>query len=249
MYENLPFRRSGFSPSAFECATPKSTILVTPAYVTITLLGDRSQWITPRSCAHSSPRAHSPRDAQREPRGHGPAARTDGAQDLGERGAVDVLHREQVDAPVLREVEHLDEVRVVELAARARLVREHVDVERILLVLGQERLQHDGLREAAVAARLREPHLAHAAVAEAVDETVFADGVPGLHRRGFRAPRPRYSNTSTPQLSWPRPPMHVISRAFAVLPVTAWTTPATMPASNWQSVRPTGAMPEHVTHS
>ena len=49
MYANLPLSRSAFGPRAIECATPKSRIFVTPVNATITLLGLRSQWITPWS--------------------------------------------------------------------------------------------------------------------------------------------------------------------------------------------------------
>ncbi|MFO0553987.1 MAG: hypothetical protein U0271_36745 [Polyangiaceae bacterium] len=71
----------------------------------------------------------------------------------GERLAVDPLHREVEDLVFLTEVDDLDDVRVLDARGDLRLVEEHLFERRIVGEVGQNRLDGDGLREAASPSR------------------------------------------------------------------------------------------------
>ena len=87
----------------------------------------------------------------------------DGAQVL----AVDVLHRDEVLAVVLTDVEDLDDVRVRERRRDARLVEEHLDERAVLVHRRQDPLDDEELLEAGDALLDREEELGHAARARA----------------------------------------------------------------------------------
>ena len=91
------------------------------------------------------------------------AARRGGADEARAGRPVDVLHRHVELAVLLAEVEHLDDVRVAEARADARLVDEHGDEVRVARELREDALDGDDLLEAVRAAAAREIHLRHPA--------------------------------------------------------------------------------------
>src|SRR5262249_1352825 len=88
--------------------------------------------------------------------------------------ADDVLHRDVRDAVVLVDVVDVDDVRVVEQRADARLVEEHLDDPRIVGELGAQPLDHDFLLEAGHRGLPRQVDPGHAAGRQPADERVAA---------------------------------------------------------------------------
>ncbi len=101
------------------------------------------------------------------------------ADQAGPRRAVDVLHRHVEFAVLLSEVEDLDDVRVAEVGADARLVDEHRDEVGIARVLGKDAFDGDDFLEAVRALAAREVHLRHPARRDPPEQLVG----PQAHRR------------------------------------------------------------------
>ena len=85
---------------------------------------------------------------------------------------LDVLHRDVELVALAPEVEHLDDVRVVEARRELRLVDEHVGELRVQRELGEDLLDHAEPRRAEVGVGAREEDLGHAAPADEVEERV-----------------------------------------------------------------------------
>jgi hypothetical protein len=103
--------------------------------------------------------------------GQGDAVGLRVVEHVGEREAADVLHHDVVAALVLAEVEHLDDVAVIEGDADERLGG-------LLGVAARLRAQHledDRLLEAGRALRGGEVDVAHAAAPEQLDDAVSPD--------------------------------------------------------------------------
>ena len=92
-----------------------------------------------------------------------------GAQDVGERAAVDVLHGDEVGAGVLAPVVDADDVRVAEVGRRLRLAPEALDEVGVDGELGEQHLDGDLAVEQAVAP---EEHVGHAAAPDALAQLV-----------------------------------------------------------------------------
>ena len=103
------------------------------------------------------------------------------------RGAVDVLHRHVQLAVVLAEGEHLDDVRVREPGADARLVDEHRDEVGVLRQLGQDAFHRDDLLEAVRPRAAREVHLRHPSRRDPLNQLVGTEHERGrMDRRAHR---------------------------------------------------------------
>ena len=96
--------------------------------------------------------AEAGRDLVRDERGHRHRAEQVLLAQLAHQrlhvAAAQVLHREEVVAADVAEVEHLDDVRVAEQRADARLLHEHVDEVGGARSLGEDALDDEGLPEA-----------------------------------------------------------------------------------------------------
>ncbi len=90
--------------------------------------------------------------------------------------AVDQLHRQVVAAVDLAEVEHLGDIDVRERAGDARLVDEHGDELARAVEHRQDALERHLLFEAGRALIDGAEHLGHAALGEALDEEILAEG-------------------------------------------------------------------------
>ena len=88
-----------------------------------------------------------------------------GAQDVGERATLHVLHRHEVRVRVLTPVVHADNVRVVEVGGRLRFTAETLDEVRVDRELGEQHLDRNGPVEQEIA---REEHVGHAAAPDAL---------------------------------------------------------------------------------
>ena len=97
------------------------------------------------------------------------------ADDGAEVLAVDVLHRDEVRAVDLPDVEDLDDVRVRERRRDARLVEQHLDERAVLVHRRQDALDDDQLLEAGDALLDGEEELRHAARRELAKERVLAE--------------------------------------------------------------------------
>ena len=106
--------------------------------------------------------------------GHAPLALLRALEQRREVHARDVLHRDEVRALGLAEVEHLHDVRVRERDRDLRLVDEHLDEARVLAELGQDALDDEDLLEALDAVRLGLEDLGHAAASELLEQLVLA---------------------------------------------------------------------------
>ena len=92
-----------------------------------------------------------------------------GAQDVGERAPVDVLHGDEVGRGVLAPVEHVDDVRVVEVGGRLGLAAEALDEVGVDGELGEQHLdRHLAIEQAVVA----EEHVGHPAAPDALQQLV-----------------------------------------------------------------------------
>src|SRR5262249_45322185 len=100
---------------------------------------------------------------------------------LGERGAqilaLDQLHREVQLAVGLAEVEHLDDVAVVELDGDPRLVDEAADEATLPRLRRQDALERLDLLEAGDADGLHLVDLGHAALRDALEHVVLAEAL------------------------------------------------------------------------
>jgi hypothetical protein len=116
---------------------------------------------------------------------HRPRPRHRATEDARQREPVDVLHRDEVAAFVLAELEHLDAVRVAEQRRDPRLAEEHRRHRRGAVVAGDraDRLEHDDLGEAGRPRRTRQPDVAHPARREAPEHLVAGDPRPRQRRR------------------------------------------------------------------
>jgi hypothetical protein len=101
------------------------------------------------------------------------------APGLGEQRAqvlaVHVLHRQEVDAGLLADLEHLRDVVVVERGGQPGLVEEHLHRGRILCALGRDHLEHDVALEAANAGRARHVDPRHASGRQRRQDLVLAE--------------------------------------------------------------------------
>ncbi len=111
-------------------AMPKSVTRARPSASTRTLWGFRSRWTIPRACANRTPVEDLADDLDR-------LGRREAALDqVLERGALHVLHRDEVAALVLAAVIDRDDVRVLEAGGGLRLAAEALDE----LLVGSEAL-------------------------------------------------------------------------------------------------------------
>ena len=99
------------------------------------------------------------------------------------------LHRHEVLALDLAELEHLHDVRVRQPRVDARLVEEHLDVLVVDGELVEQPLDDDELLEARHARDARQPDLRHSARREQREEIVFTEARRGRHARGEAAPQ------------------------------------------------------------
>jgi hypothetical protein len=104
------------------------------------------------------------------------------AHDLGQRVAVDPLHREVEDVVLLAEIHDLSHVRVLDLRRDARLVEEHPLEARVLRELRKDHLDRDELLEAVLAAEPRHPHARHAALRDGAEQLVAVEPIAWGHR-------------------------------------------------------------------
>ena len=114
-------------------------------------------------------------DVSRDPVGQAEADLRCLLQHAQEVDSLDVLHREEVGVADGTEVEHLDDVRVVEAERDLRLVDEHRDELTAARVCGVDLLDDEGLVETLRHDRAREIHLGHPTCADLSDQRVFAE--------------------------------------------------------------------------
>ena len=164
---------------------PKSMISAWSSASIMMLAGFRSRWTTPALCAATSPERYRARDAQHRRR---PAACPRASRMRREIGALDVRHRDVLDAVDLAEVVNADDVLVRDLAREQQLA-----LEAALDFRGRRRIRHhlgpnhlDRDRDA----ELRVPRLidrAHAADAEQPDDVIArAKRLTNFERAGVR---------------------------------------------------------------
>ena len=162
-------------------AMPKSVTFARPSASTMTLCGLRSRWMIPRRCAKRAARRTWIDEVDR----------ADGVQrrlvldELLERAAVEVLHRDVVGAVPLAAVVDRDDVLVLEPGGVRRLAAEALDE---LLVLGEarvEELQRDACGRAGGPRRSRRRPCrpSRAACSDAV--AAVDDRVPACQRRSL----------------------------------------------------------------
>ena len=92
-----------------------------------------------------------------------------GAQDLGERPALHVLHGDEVGAGVLAPVVDVDDVGMAQVGGRLRLAPKALDEVRVDGELGEQHLDRHLAVEQQVA---REEHVGHAAAPDALVDLV-----------------------------------------------------------------------------
>jgi hypothetical protein len=88
---------------------------------------------------------------------------------------VQVLHREEVAGVVVPDIEHLDDVLVMELRGEPRFLEEHLHELAIACELREHALDDDALREALEPRELREKQFRHPTVREATGDLVTAE--------------------------------------------------------------------------
>jgi len=88
---------------------------------------------------------------------------------------LDVLHREEVRVADGAEVEHLDDVRVVQAERDLRLVDEHRDELPAPRVRRVDLLDDEGLVQSLRHCRARKEHLGHPTRADLPDQRVFPE--------------------------------------------------------------------------
>ena len=160
-------------------AMPKSRIFTCPLGVTKMFSGLRSRWTMPLSCAAASP--------ARNLRGvldrlaDGQAAGRRAAELVAERLAFEQLRHEVVEAVVLADVVHGEDVRMVERGRRTRLLLEPQQTVAIAAELNRQDLDRDVTSQPDVAAPI---HLAHASGAEDAENLVRTETGAGAERHG-----------------------------------------------------------------
>ena len=113
------------------------------------------------------------------------------AELVGERAAIDVVRNEERDVVLLREVEGGHDVRVAQLADRARFLREAVGEGRIARGLRRQDLDRDVTAEGRL---IRLVHGAHPAGTDLLDDLVVPERVPGLQAH-WSIPSTRWAST------------------------------------------------------
>ncbi len=108
-------------------------------------------------------------------------ARAEGLEHARERGPLDVLHREVVEAAVAADVVDLHDAGVLELGDRERLAPEAIDVGLLEREPGAQDLERHRTAQLAV---LRQPDERHAAAAELAHQSVATQHEPGRERHG-----------------------------------------------------------------
>jgi hypothetical protein len=129
------------------------------------------------------PRGHLARDVHRERRRQPPPAPREPAEQLRERHARDVLHRQEVHARHLAELLDVHDVRVVHLRREQRLLDEHAHQHRVLGELGVHDLDGHGAREPRGAALAPEVERGHSARPQPGDDAAIAHGVADVEHR------------------------------------------------------------------
>jgi len=109
-------------------------------------------------------------DRQRTCQREGPSVL--GAQQLQQVAAVHVLHRQEVLAVVLAEVEHLRQVGMRQPGRQARLVEEHPRECGVLRQVREDSLERDDLREPRRTALLGDVQLRHPADRQSAQQDV-----------------------------------------------------------------------------
>jgi hypothetical protein len=94
--------------------------------------------------AGGRPGDHGQRELDRDPR----SLRACPGEQRPQILAVDVLHRQEVDAAVLAHLEHLRDILMVQRRGESRLVQEHLDRGLVVRALRQDHLEHDVALEA-----------------------------------------------------------------------------------------------------
>ena len=205
-------------------AMPKSTIFTSPVNVTTMFCGEMSRWTMPRVRAVEialvvrvrEPGAHAEDDRERVlERELEDVLLLHLTDDRAQVLAVDVLHRDEVLAVGLPDVEDLDDVRMRERRRDARLVEQHLDERAVLVHRRQDPLDDEQLLEACDALLDGEEELRHAAGREPADEGVLAEPTrhavhPELVVRAVRCPRaagsqPAWEATTGPVTSSEKP--------------------------------------------
>ncbi len=97
------------------------------------------------------------------------------AEDLRQRGAFDVLHRQEVDAVHDAQLVDRDDVRVAHLDDRLRLLDEHLDEARVGGQLRQDLLDDELLLEAAEPPQPRQVDAGHAAAGDLLIEKILPE--------------------------------------------------------------------------
>ena len=189
MYPSLPLscpasvRRSISAARAM----PKSVSFTAPERSMSTLPGDTSRCTSasglPVFVARGVGVLERAQDGERDVQAHVErqllALRGGGADEARARRAVDVLHRHVELAVLLAEVEHLDDVRVAEAGADARLVDEHRDEVRVAGELRQDALDRDDLLEAVRPGAPRQVDLRHPARRDPLEAARTGPGASG----------------------------------------------------------------------
>ena len=138
---------------------PKSVSLTSPRHDSSTLPGEMSRWTMPSARPLHVERVvrvverveHVARDQRRE-LGRQPDLRARALAEQREHvEAVDVLHRDVRRVGIGAELEHLDDVAVIELRGDPRLVDEHLDERLVGREVRQDLLDRDQLLEAVLA--------------------------------------------------------------------------------------------------
>ncbi len=134
-------------------ARPKSRILTSPSFVTITFSGFKSRWTIPASCALARPSAicaaigSSFFDRQRA-----------AGEKLPQRRALHPLHRDVGDPALRPDVVDRDDVGVIERRGRPRLLLETLQPLRVRRQLRRQHLDRDLAREPRVPRPVDLPH-------------------------------------------------------------------------------------------
>ena len=163
--------------TSWTLASPKSRTFARPDAVTMMFAGFTSRCVMPRCCAAASASATSIPIRSRRSSGTPPRG-----IDLAQRLAVHQLHRQQQPSVVLLDGVDGDDAGMIERGDGLRLALEALPRVRV----AREHAGQDFQRDPPVQARvLRDEHLAHAALAERLDDPVVPDGVARLHAGGI----------------------------------------------------------------
>ena len=188
-------RESSGAPSvrgSTSFARPKSSTLTRPEVVTITFAGFTSRWTMPAAWAAASASAASA--AYRSASSTGRPPWRDPAV---ERLAVDLFHRDEVEAVRRADVVDRDDVRVVQRGSRLRLPDEATSAFRVRDRSRRKELDGDGAIEPRVNGAIDD---AHPAFAELVDDPIVRDCPADHGRNTIPELRPRDSLRRTLRL-------------------------------------------------